>query len=103
MFLWVVIYSYLPANNFFSPTASFVDEVEVLFSNVTFWATVIFSVLVTFKGTLYIEARLDHVGPTSSSVPRSIYKSASSAYAPLDKDIVHKMSVCGNSKDRLGM
>lgn len=46
MLLWIVIYSYLPANNFFSTTGSFVYEVEVLFSNVTFWATVVFSVLV---------------------------------------------------------
>lgn len=46
MLLWVVIYSFLPANNFFSSTGSFVDEVEVLFSNVTFWATVVFSVMV---------------------------------------------------------
>lgn len=46
MLLWVVIYSYLPPNNFFSNTDSFVYEVEVLFSNITFWATVIFSVMV---------------------------------------------------------
>lgn len=46
MLLWVVIYSYLPANNFISSTGSFVDEMTVLFSNVTFWATVVFSVMV---------------------------------------------------------
>lgn len=47
MLLWVVIYSYLPASdNFFSATDSFVNEVEILFSNVTFWSTVVFSVLV---------------------------------------------------------
>ena len=102
MLLWVVIYSYLPANNFFSTTASFVDEVEVLFSNVTFWATVVFSVFVAL-GTWNIEARLDHVGLTSSSAPRFVYKFASSAYTPLDKDIVREMWVCGDLKDRLGI
>ena len=56
MLLWVVIYSYLPANNIFSSTGSFVDEVEILFTNVTFWVTVVFSVLVALgkscRGTL---------------------------------------------------
>ncbi|KAG8221446.1 hypothetical protein J3R82DRAFT_1642 [Butyriboletus roseoflavus] len=84
MLLWVVIYSYFPANNFFSTTGSFVDEVEVLFSNVTFWATVVFSVMVALA-------------------PRFLYKFASSAYAPLDKDIVREMWVCGDLKDRLGI
>ena len=47
MLLWVVIYSYIPASdNFFSVTDSFVDEVEILFSNVTFWSTIVFSVMV---------------------------------------------------------
>ncbi|KAI9573070.1 hypothetical protein HD554DRAFT_2058642 [Boletus coccyginus] len=84
MLLWIVIYSYLPANNFFSITGSFVYEVEVLFSNVTFWATVVFSVLVALA-------------------PRFLYKFASSAYAPLDKDIVREMWVSGDLKDRLGI
>lgn len=102
MLLWVVIYSYLPANNFFSSTGSFVDEVEVLFSNVTFWATVVFSVLVAL-GKWNIEVRLDHVSLTSSSAPRFIYKFASSAYAPLDKEIIREMWVSGDLKDRLGI
>lgn len=46
MILWVVIYSYLPANNFFTTTGAFVNEVEILFGNLTFWGSVIFSVLV---------------------------------------------------------
>ncbi|KAF9223068.1 phospholipid-translocating P-type ATPase [Gyrodon lividus] len=84
MVLWVVIYSFLPANNFFSSTASFVDEVEVLFSNVTFWVTVVFSVLVALA-------------------PRFIYKFVSATYMPLDKDLVREMWVCGDLKDRLGI
>ncbi|KAH7890567.1 hypothetical protein F5I97DRAFT_1798880 [Phlebopus sp. FC_14] len=84
MILWVVIYSFLPANNFFSSTASFVDEVEVLFSNVTFWATVLFSVLVALA-------------------PRFIYKFVTATYAPLDKDIIREMWVRGDLKDRLGI
>lgn len=46
LLLWLVIYSYLPANNFFSTTGAFIEEVQVLFSNITFWATVVFSVIV---------------------------------------------------------
>ncbi|KAF8132618.1 hypothetical protein EV363DRAFT_1216395 [Boletus edulis] len=84
MLLWIVIYSYLPANNFFSSTGSFVYEVEILFSNITFWTTVVFSILVALA-------------------PRFLYKYASSAYAPLDKDIVREMWVNGDLKDRLGI
>ena len=47
MILWIVIYSYVPAgDSFFSTTDDFVQEVDVLFSNITFWATVIFSMMV---------------------------------------------------------
>jgi phospholipid-translocating ATPase len=47
MVLWIVIYSFVPAgSSFFSSTNGFVDEVSVLFSNVTFWTTVVFSVMV---------------------------------------------------------
>ncbi|KAH7907450.1 hypothetical protein BJ138DRAFT_1160138 [Hygrophoropsis aurantiaca] len=84
MLLWIVIYSYLPPDNFFSSTASFVDEVEVLFSNVIFWATVIFSVLVALG-------------------PRFFIKFLSSSYYPLDKEIVREMWVAGDLKDRLGI
>jgi hypothetical protein len=45
MMLWIVIYSLLPVNTF-SNTDGFIDEVEILFSNVTFWTTVVFSILV---------------------------------------------------------
>ncbi|KAG9309612.1 hypothetical protein JVU11DRAFT_10273 [Chiua virens] len=84
MLLWVVSYSYAPANNFFSSTGSFVDEVAILFTNITFWATAIFSALVALA-------------------PRFLYKYASSAYWPLDKEIVREMWVNGDLKDRLGI
>jgi phospholipid-translocating ATPase len=63
MVLWVVIYSFLPANNFFSSTASFVDEVEVLFSNVTFWVTVVFSALVALGEWSECQRRVDLIPP----------------------------------------
>lgn len=37
------------------------------------------------------------------AAPRFLYKFASSAYAPLDKDIVREMWVSGDLKDRLGI
>ena len=47
MISWIIIYSFIPANsNFFSNTDGFIDEVTVLFSNITFWATVVFSIMV---------------------------------------------------------
>lgn len=43
------------------------------------------------------------MGLTTPSAPRFLYKFASSAYAPLDKDIVREMWVSGDLKDRLGI
>jgi len=40
---------------------------------------------------------------TTLPAPRFLYKFASSAYAPLDKDIVREMWVSGDLKDRLGI
>lgn len=84
MMLWIVIYSFLPVNTFFSNTDGFIDEVEILFSNVTFWTTVVFSVLVALA-------------------PRFLTKFFKSTYMPLDKDIVREMWVIGDLKDRLGI
>lgn len=84
MILWVVIYSYFPPDNFFTTTGAFVDEVEILFSNLVFWGCVVFSVLVALA-------------------PRFIYKFVRSTYAPLDKDIVREAWVGGDLKDRLGI
>ena len=67
MLLWVVIYSYLPAN-FFSTTASFVYEVEVLFNNITFWATVVFSVMVADTS----KAHAVHASDVLSSLPLQV-------------------------------
>jgi phospholipid-translocating ATPase len=39
MVAWIVIYSFFPATDF-------VDEVQVLFGEVTFWATVVVSVFI---------------------------------------------------------
>ncbi|KAG2359763.1 hypothetical protein BDR07DRAFT_192016 [Suillus spraguei] len=84
MILWIVIYSFFPVNTFFSNTDGFIDEVEILFPNVTFWATIVFSVLVALA-------------------PRFVTKFFKSTYMPLDKDIVREMWVGGDLKDRLGI
>lgn len=84
MILWIVIYSFLPVNTFFSNTDGFVNEVEILFANVTFWTTIVFSVLVALA-------------------PRFLIKFFKSTYTPLDKDIVREMWVGGDLKDRLGI
>lgn len=39
MVLWIVIYSYFPSSDF-------VEEVAVLFGEITFWATVLLSVFI---------------------------------------------------------
>ncbi|KAG1731761.1 hypothetical protein EDB19DRAFT_1736425 [Suillus lakei] len=84
MILWIVIYSFIPVNTFFSNMDGFINEVEILFSNVTFWTTVVFSVLVALA-------------------PRFLIKFFKSTYMPLDKDIIREMWVTGDLKDRLGI
>lgn len=39
MMLWIVIYSFLPSTDF-------IDEVIILFGNVTFWSVVLFTTVV---------------------------------------------------------
>ncbi|KIK63428.1 hypothetical protein GYMLUDRAFT_41114 [Collybiopsis luxurians FD-317 M1] len=77
MMLWITIYSF-----FFS--ADFIDEVIILFGELTFWTTVVFTATVALA-------------------PRFIVKFINSAYLPLDKDIVREMWVKGDLKDQLGI
>ncbi|KAI9057700.1 phospholipid-translocating P-type ATPase [Trametes sanguinea] len=77
MLLWIAIYSAFPS-------IDFVDEVVVLFGEVTFWACVLISVVIALG-------------------PRFIVKFATTTYWPLDKDIVREMWVLGDLKDRLGI
>ncbi|KAE9393504.1 phospholipid-translocating P-type ATPase [Gymnopus androsaceus JB14] len=65
MLLWITVYSF-----FFS--ADFIDEVIILFGELTFWTTVIFSAAVALA-------------------PRYIVKFINSSYYPLDKDIVREI------------
>ncbi|KAF9261613.1 phospholipid-transporting ATPase 1 [Marasmius fiardii PR-910] len=77
MLLWIVVYSF-----FFS--ADFIDEVIILFGGLTFWTTVVFATALALA-------------------PRFICKAISTAYYPLDKEIVREMWVRGDLKDRLGI
>ncbi|KAJ3992228.1 phospholipid-transporting ATPase 1 [Lentinula boryana] len=77
MMLWITVYSF-----FFS--SDFIDEVIILFGELTFWPTVIFSAAVALA-------------------PRFIVKFVNSAYFPLDKDIVRESWVKGDLKDQLGI
>ncbi|OSX62305.1 hypothetical protein POSPLADRAFT_1181423 [Postia placenta MAD-698-R-SB12] len=77
MVLWITVYS-------FFDTPNFNDEVVVLFGEISFWATVLFSVVVALA-------------------PRFVVKFLKSAYMPLDRDIVREMWVLGDLKDRLGI
>ncbi|KAG7095035.1 hypothetical protein E1B28_005826 [Marasmius oreades] len=77
MLLWIVVYSF-----FFS--ADFIDEVTILFGELTFWTTIVFAVIVALA-------------------PRLICKAISTAYFPLDKEIIREMWVRGDLKDRLGI
>jgi phospholipid-translocating ATPase len=101
MLLWIVIYSFLPVNTFFSNTDGFIDEVEILFSNVTFWTTIVFSVLVALGESKWCSCRL--VLTSNRLAPRFLIKFFKSTYMPLDKDIVREMWVGGDLKDRLGI
>ncbi|KAK0451302.1 uncharacterized protein EV420DRAFT_1560180 [Desarmillaria tabescens] len=77
MLLWIIVYSF-----FFS--SDFIDEMQILFGGVPFWATVVFSTVVSLG-------------------PRFVCKFFSSAYLPLDKEIVREMWVKGDLKDQLGI
>ncbi|ESK92514.1 phospholipid-translocating p-type atpase domain-containing protein [Moniliophthora roreri MCA 2997] len=74
---WIAVYSF-----FFS--ADFIDEVIILFGELTFWTTTIFAAVVALA-------------------PRFICKFISTAYFPLDKEIVREAWVAGNLKDQLGI
>ncbi|KAI0635354.1 phospholipid-translocating P-type ATPase [Trametes polyzona] len=77
MLVWIAIYSAFES-------IDFVDEVVVLFGEVTFWAAVLLSVVIALG-------------------PRFLVKFFKSTYMPLDKDIVREMWVLGDLKDRLGI
>ncbi|TRM59777.1 hypothetical protein BD626DRAFT_408683 [Schizophyllum amplum] len=77
MLLWILVYSF-----FFS--SDFIDEVIILFGELTFWTSVIFAVTVAL-------------------IPRFVVKFLKTSYSPLDKDIVREMWVLGDLKDTLGI
>ncbi|KAJ7687726.1 hypothetical protein B0H17DRAFT_1332344 [Mycena rosella] len=77
MMAWIAVFSF-----FFS--ADFIDEVSVLFGELTFWTTVIVTSIIAL-------------------VPRFIVKYMATVYSPLDKDIVREMWVKGDLKDQLGL
>ncbi|KAI0367307.1 phospholipid-transporting ATPase 1 [Pilatotrama ljubarskyi] len=77
MLVWIAIYSAFPS-------VDFVDEVVILFGEVTFWACVLISVVIALG-------------------PRFLVKFYKTSYMPLDKDIVREMWVVGDLKDRLGI
>lgn len=94
MLLWIVIYSF-----FFS--SDFIDEVQILFGELTFWTTVLFSCAVAL-GMCSVRSKLRMLTMTNTA-PRFIIKFTSSAYGPLDKEIVREMWVMGGLKDELGI
>ncbi|KAG8835462.1 hypothetical protein FRC17_003029 [Serendipita sp. 399] len=77
MCTWVVAYSYFHS-------ISFNREVEVLFSTVGFWATVLFTIILALG-------------------PRFVLKFINEAYFPADRDIIREAWVLGDLKDRLGI
>ncbi|KAF8221432.1 phospholipid-translocating P-type ATPase [Tricholoma matsutake] len=77
MLLWILIFSFFQSSDF-------IDEVIILYGNVTFWSTVLLSATVALA-------------------PRFIIKFVKTVYIPLDKDIVREMWVIGDLKDQLGI
>ncbi|KAJ6564618.1 hypothetical protein B0H19DRAFT_1141557 [Mycena capillaripes] len=77
MMAWIAVFSF-----FFS--ADFIDEVVVLFGELTFWTTIFVTTLIALA-------------------PRFIAKYYTTVYMPLDKDIVREMWVLGDLKDQLGL
>ncbi|KAI0064385.1 phospholipid-translocating P-type ATPase [Artomyces pyxidatus] len=77
MVLWIVIYSLFESFDF-------VDEVQILYGGITFWATVLISVAIAL-------------------LPRVLVKFVTSSFWPDDADIVREMWVKGDLKDRLGI
>ncbi|KAF7324593.1 P-type phospholipid transporter [Mycena kentingensis (nom. inval.)] len=77
MMAWIAIFSF-----FYS--IDFIDEVVVLFGELTFWTSVC-------------------LASTIALAPRFVIKYYSAVYFPLDKDIVREMWVAGDLKDKLGI
>ncbi|TBU57250.1 phospholipid-transporting ATPase 1 [Dichomitus squalens] len=77
MLAWIAIYSLFES-------IDFIDEVVILFGELTFWTAVLVSVVIALG-------------------PRFLVKFFKSTYWPLDKDIVREMWVLGDLKDRLGI
>ncbi|KAJ7690588.1 hypothetical protein B0H14DRAFT_3175767 [Mycena olivaceomarginata] len=77
MLAWIVVFS-------FFPSVDFMNEVQVLFGELTFWTTVVVTSLICLA-------------------PRFIAKYYSTVYNPLDEDIVREMWVVGDLKDQLGL
>jgi phospholipid-translocating ATPase len=95
MLAWVAIYS-------FYDSVDFTQEVVILFGEVSFWTTVIFTILVALGNTLSHSSFLRR-SCYGSLAPRFISKFATTAYRPLDKEIIREAWVCGDLKDRLGI
>ncbi|KAH9913676.1 phospholipid-transporting ATPase 1 [Epithele typhae] len=77
MLAWIAIYSLFESSDF-------VDEVVILFGDVTFWGAVLLSVIIALG-------------------PRFFIKYFKSTYMPLDKDIIREKWVAGDLKDQLGI
>lgn len=77
MIIWIAIYS---AFN----SVDFNDEVVVLYGSVTFWATVLLTVIISLG-------------------PRFLVRFVGSSFFPLDRDIVREMWVLGDLKRELGI
>ncbi|EJD08500.1 phospholipid-translocating P-type ATPase [Fomitiporia mediterranea MF3/22] len=77
MIIWIIIYS-------FFESVDFNNEVVVLFGEVTFWVTVLLTVV-------------------TALAPRYVVKAVRSCFFPLDRDIVREMWVRGDLKKRLGI
>lgn len=94
MCLWVVVYS-------FFTSISFNREVEVLFSTVGFWTTVVFAIILAL-GKDCLSRRPSKV--TNDLLgPRFITKYVNEAYFPSDRDIIREAWVVGDLKSRLGI
>ncbi|KAL5521166.1 hypothetical protein ACEPAG_9088 [Sanghuangporus baumii] len=77
MIIWIAVYSAFTS-------VDFIDEVIILYGSVTFWATVLISMIVALA-------------------PRFLVKAVRSCFLPGDRDIVREMWVKGDLKRRLGI
>lgn len=95
MLLWIALWSQ-------ATTPTFTQEFVELLGTISFWATVLLSVILALGRSIpLIHYHQRFIACVVA--PRFVIKVVSTTYYPMDRDLVREMWVLGDLKDRLGI